>query len=149
MIANSNMKKQSRLIQDARTGSIAVTLPSKRRSEPDLTFDEESDSDEPACQDYEYSCTNLVSPSAHQLSDIHVVTMSGHEITLETTKVSTLRDESRQASFLIDPKALLTQRYPAMLPTTWLSSERVEHLALIAQEYRNRKLIVITKGQEE
>ena len=76
-------------MQDARTGSIGVTLPSKRRSEPDLTLDEESESDEPAYLEYEYTCTNLVSPSARQLSDIHVVTMSGREVTIEAIKAST------------------------------------------------------------
>ena len=136
MEGNHNILKQSRLMQDARTGSIGVTLPSKRRSEPDLTLDEESESDEPACLEYEYTCTNLVSPSARQLSDIQVLTMSGREVSFETSKVATELMESPQVSLVIDPKALLAQLYPTMLPTTCLTPERVKQLALIAQAYQ-------------
>jgi hypothetical protein len=57
---NPAMMKQRRLMQDARTGSLGVTLPSKRRSEPDLALEEESESEEAASPQYEYICTSLV-----------------------------------------------------------------------------------------
>ena len=136
-------------MQDARTGSIGVTLPSKRRSEPDLTLDEESLSDEPNCPEYEYICTNLVCPSARQLSDIHVMTMTGREVSIENTKVSNHLKESHQASLVIDPKAILAQQYPTMLPTTCLTPERVRQLALIAQGYQYRRLSIISGREEE
>jgi hypothetical protein len=72
--------KQARLMQDGRTGSLGVTLPSKRRSEPDLTQEEESKSDEAPSADYQYICTSLVSSQARHLNDIEVLTMSGQEV---------------------------------------------------------------------
>jgi hypothetical protein len=75
--------KQTRLMQDGRTGSLGVTLPSKRRSEPDLTQEEESESDEAPSTDYEYICTNMVSSQARHLNDIDILTMSGHEVSKE------------------------------------------------------------------
>ena len=57
---NPAMMKQSRLMQDARTGILGVTLPSIRRSEPDLALEEESESEEAASPQYEYISTNLL-----------------------------------------------------------------------------------------
>jgi hypothetical protein len=70
-------------MQDGRTGSLGVTLPSKRRSEPDLTQEEDSESDEAPSADYQYICTSLVSSQARHLNDIEVLTMSGHEVSTE------------------------------------------------------------------
>ena len=70
MEPNPSAMKQTRLMQNGITGSLGVTLPSKRRSEPDLTQEEESESDEARSEDYEYICTNLVSSKARHLNDI-------------------------------------------------------------------------------
>ena len=72
--------KQGRLLQDTRTGSLGVTLPSKRRSDPDLELEEGSESEEASVADYEYICMSLVSESTRHLSEIEVETISGIDI---------------------------------------------------------------------
>ena len=121
--------KQGRLLQDARTGSLGVTLPSKRRSEPDLTLEEGSESDEAGVADYEYICTTLVTSKARHLNDIEVMTMSGLEVSMEVNR-ATLSDQAlTHAILFIDPKASLRARYPTFLPDSCLSAERVRELA--------------------
>ena len=83
MERNHPFVKQGRLLQDARTGTLGVTLPSKRRSEPDLTLEEGSESDDADVADYDYICTTLVTSKARHLNDIDVMTMSGHSVSME------------------------------------------------------------------
>ena len=104
--------KQTRLMQDGRTGSLRVTLPSKRRSEPDLTQEEESESDEASSADYQYICTNLVSSQARHLNDIEVMTMSGNQVSMEVNRATVHDQILSQAIVTIDPKALLRTRFP-------------------------------------
>ena len=88
MERNPMLMKQGRLMQDARTGSLGVTLPSKRRSEPDLALEEGSESDEAGVADYEYICTSLVSASTRHLNEIEVMTMTGTDDSAQIHKVS-------------------------------------------------------------
>ena len=110
-------------MQDARTGSIGVTPPSKRRSEPDLGIEDESESEDPVHSEYEYTCSNLVTAAVHQLSEIQVVTMSRHEVAQHTNQNLILDPGMTQPISIIDPKAILRSRYPRLLPESYLSSE--------------------------
>jgi len=121
--------KQTRLMQDGRTGSLGVTLPSKRRSEPDLTQEEESESDEASSADYQYICTNLVSSQARHLNDIEVIAMSGHEVSMEVHQATATDQISTQTILTFDPKAILRALYPTLLPDSCLAPERVRDLA--------------------
>ena len=74
------------MMQHSITGSLGVTLPSKRRSEPDLTLEEESESDEASPSEYQYICTSLVSSRVRHLNDIVVMTMSGNQVSMEVDR---------------------------------------------------------------
>jgi hypothetical protein len=86
MEATPQGMKQTRLMQDARTGTLGVTLPSKRRSEPDISIEDESESDEPAHPDYEYISTSLVSTLVRHLNDIEVFTMTGLQVSEQVNR---------------------------------------------------------------
>ena len=58
--------------------------------------------------------------------------MSGHEVSFEINKALWIDQLLVQSPILIDPKAMLRARYPAVLPDSFLSLERVRELAEIA-----------------
>ena len=134
------LMKQGRLLQDTRTGSLGVTLPSKRRSDPDLELEEDSESEEASVADYEYICTSLVSASTRHLSEIEVETMSGIDVSAQVHKVLQSGHGSTHASLLIDPKAILRARYPQLLPDSSLTPERIRMLARIGLQIYLHKI---------
>ena len=149
MERNPPAMKQARLMQDGRTGSLGVTLPSKRRSEPDLTQEEESESDEAPSTDYEYICTNMVSSQARHLNDIVILTMSRHEVSKEVREATATDHILTQTVLTIDPKASLRARYPTLLPDSCLAPERVRELASISAQLCGHRALTRQVASED
>ncbi len=82
MEGNQHHLRQSYIFQDSRTGSLGVTLASKRRSQPDLATEEDSSSVESNIVEREYASTTLVTPRLRDLSQVVVEVKTSSEVEL-------------------------------------------------------------------